>query len=256
MRSNVCWLVLVWLLGGSVAALADGIVVEFPGTDGAATTPERTTLRAGTQSVDVTLTLPPDDGDAGEQLQTDGAGNLTWEPAGGVGSSVTLDLGDDGANESSAITEFATVRDDTSIFTESAADKLLIDVAKLKPVAFEQVFFMGEDGGNCGIATAYIGPGTDCNATETSVDFVVHGAITLTGLSCTQIEDTTCSTLIATVRDDAADTAITCTTTNADTCTITGSVAVAEDSLVALKLVDSSGCTDGVRVQCVLTYTY
>lgn len=28
-------------------------------------------------------TLPPDDGDAGEQLQTDGAGVLTWEAAGG-----------------------------------------------------------------------------------------------------------------------------------------------------------------------------
>jgi len=32
---------------------------------------------------DVTLTLPSDDGDAGEQLQTDGSGNMSWESAGG-----------------------------------------------------------------------------------------------------------------------------------------------------------------------------
>lgn len=31
-----------------------------------------------------TLTLPPDDGDAGEQLQTDGSGVLTWEAAGSL----------------------------------------------------------------------------------------------------------------------------------------------------------------------------
>lgn len=35
---------------------------------------------AGTYS----LTLPPDDGDAGEQLQTDGSGVLTWEAAGSL----------------------------------------------------------------------------------------------------------------------------------------------------------------------------
>ncbi len=36
-----------------------------------------------------TLTLPPDDGDAGEQLQTDGLGNLTWEAAGSGGAMAT-----------------------------------------------------------------------------------------------------------------------------------------------------------------------
>lgn len=43
-----------------------------------------------------TLTLPPDDGDAGEQLQTDGAGVLTWEAAGagGSGTMTTVEEGD------------------------------------------------------------------------------------------------------------------------------------------------------------------
>lgn len=35
-------------------------------------------------------TLPPDDGDAGEQLQTDGAGVLTWEAAGAAGGGFTV----------------------------------------------------------------------------------------------------------------------------------------------------------------------
>jgi hypothetical protein len=42
-----------------------------------------TAIIAGTNTQNNTYTLPPDDGDAGEQLQTDGAGNLTWEAAGG-----------------------------------------------------------------------------------------------------------------------------------------------------------------------------
>ena len=37
-------------------------------------------------SANVMYTLPPDDGDSGEQLTTDGSGVLTWEAAGGSGS--------------------------------------------------------------------------------------------------------------------------------------------------------------------------
>lgn len=40
----------------------------------------------------IAYTLPPDDGDAGEQLQTDGSGVLTWEAAGaGSGDSISID---------------------------------------------------------------------------------------------------------------------------------------------------------------------
>lgn len=35
-------------------------------------------------SANVTYTLPSDDGDSGEQLQTDGSGGLTWESAGSL----------------------------------------------------------------------------------------------------------------------------------------------------------------------------
>lgn len=42
-----------------------------------------TAFKAQAQSGDITYTLPPDDGDAGEFLKTDGSGSLTWEVPGG-----------------------------------------------------------------------------------------------------------------------------------------------------------------------------
>lgn len=49
--------------------------------------------------------------------------------SGGGGSSIILDLGDDGGNDSTALGEIAIVNDTNGIFAESAADKLQIDVA-------------------------------------------------------------------------------------------------------------------------------
>jgi len=51
------------------------------------------------------------------------------------GTAVALDLGDDGADESSGLTEIATVGDTTSIFTMPAANKLLITVSQAWPTA-------------------------------------------------------------------------------------------------------------------------
>ena len=50
------------------------------------------TFTVSALAADTDYTLPPDDGDAGEQLQTDGAGVLTWEAAGsGSGAPTTAD---------------------------------------------------------------------------------------------------------------------------------------------------------------------
>ena len=49
-----------------------------------------TTITVPALAGNVAYTLPPDDGDAGEQLQTDGSGILTWESAGGSGDSITV----------------------------------------------------------------------------------------------------------------------------------------------------------------------
>lgn len=64
--------------GGASAALLKFLEPSGGGSSGIS-------LRAGALGADVTLTLPPDDGDASEVLTTDGSGNLTWEPVSGSG---------------------------------------------------------------------------------------------------------------------------------------------------------------------------
>lgn len=49
-----------------------------------------TQLSVTAMAANVLYTLPPDDGDAGEQLQTDGSGGLTWESAGGIPTTITV----------------------------------------------------------------------------------------------------------------------------------------------------------------------
>lgn len=61
----------------------------------------------------------------------------------GSGSAITLDLGDDGGNDSTALSEIATSGDTNSIFTEPSADKLLIDVSQAWPTADEATSALG-----------------------------------------------------------------------------------------------------------------
>lgn len=68
-------------------------------------------------TADTAYTLPPDDGDAGEQLQTDGSGVLTWESAGAGG-------GDADAIHDNVSGEIAAVADKA---TPVAADHILIE---------------------------------------------------------------------------------------------------------------------------------
>lgn len=49
------------------------------------------------------------------------------------GPLITLDLGDDGGNDSTALAEIATDNDDYNVVTEPSADKALIDFAKVPP---------------------------------------------------------------------------------------------------------------------------
>lgn len=51
----------------------------------------KTTIAQTTNSADLTLNLPPDAGTAGYGLQTDGAGNLTWVPAGSTADCIHVD---------------------------------------------------------------------------------------------------------------------------------------------------------------------
>lgn len=107
--------------------------------------------------------------------------------------------------------------------------------------------------------TGYMGPistgGNNCNATETSVDWSVGpNQVTFTNMTCRQNEDTTCTTVF-TLRDDAADTSATCTTTNNDTCAWSGTVTMAASSLAAIKMSTNTSCTTESNVECDLTFT-
>jgi hypothetical protein len=117
-----------------------------------------------------------------------------------------------------------------------------------------QWYMMGRT--TCGGATTFIGPGKECNATESNVSFTVPMAIHVTGLLCFQEEDTTC-TEVCTFRDDAADTTATASSVNAVPANFAGSVAVGAASVVSVKVVDSGAtCTDGAsRTSVIVTYT-
>jgi len=74
---------------------------------------------------------------AGEILKRTGADD--WDCAadatGAGGSAIVLDIGDDGGDDSTDLSEIAITGDTNSIFTESAADKLLIAVGNDWPKA-------------------------------------------------------------------------------------------------------------------------
>lgn len=80
-----------------------------------------------------------------ERVVTDTA-TVTWDwstagqakaNATDTDTKITLDLGDDGGNDSTGLTEIAIVNDTAGAFTEPSADKLKIDVSKLRPASFE-----------------------------------------------------------------------------------------------------------------------
>jgi hypothetical protein len=70
-------------------------------------------------------TLPADDGDAGEQLQTDGSGGLTWEAAGGAGATAWDDVTDPDADTEIAMTGFETLFSSTL----DAAGKTVLSIS-------------------------------------------------------------------------------------------------------------------------------
>jgi len=74
---------------GDGATAAGGFNILEDTDDGA----NFTRFQVVAMAANITYSLPPDDGDAGEQLQTDGAGVLTWEVAGG-GGGATISAGD------------------------------------------------------------------------------------------------------------------------------------------------------------------
>lgn len=116
----------------------------------------------------VTLTLPPDDGTAGQVLQTDGSGVLTWASAGTTGLAVKMDTTSLAFGTASPV----------SMFTTGAADiidhiDVIIDTA-----------FNGTPSASVGIAgsTSKYFAATDLDLTATAgTVFTVHPGLDAAG---------------------------------------------------------------------------
>lgn len=116
-----------------------------------------------------TLTLPPDDGDAGEQLQTNGSGVLTWEAAGSGG----------GSTQYAPITIENPIDADDLIFyrfndaaTVSTIECIVEDATSAVVVFIE----CDANGSNCGSANTRMEESITCAATMTSDDGTIGNA--------------------------------------------------------------------------------
>jgi len=116
----------------------------------------------------------------GDCVEFDASGNLVAAGAacgaGGGGSAITLDLGDDGGNDSTDLQEIAVTGDTNSIFTEPSADKLLIAVANNWPTADE--------------ADALSANPTDCSSNQFANAIAANGNLTCAALLDADVPDT------------------------------------------------------------------
>ena len=99
-----------------------------------------------------------------------GAWTCAADAGAGAGSPVALDLGDDASSESVDLAKIATSGDTNSIFTEPAADKLLINLANDWPKS-DAADALAANGANC--SAGFGAGGVDASgAAEDCVDFI------------------------------------------------------------------------------------
>jgi len=110
-------------------------------------------------------------------------------PLGTGGSALTLDLGDDSGNDSTALAEIATTGDTTGIFTESSPDKLLINATKPWPGGVTSYYLdaiqLVPDGTNCvsGVVQINSGPLTDVlTCADTTSSSIFYGKLPISAI--------------------------------------------------------------------------
>lgn len=119
-------------------------------------------------------------GEAAQGIDASGNAEGCFTPAGGGGgANIILDLGDDGANESTTLSEIATTGDTNSIFTEPSADKLLIDLSKKWPAADTAT-----------TASALASNPADCSSNQYANAIAANGDLTCAQPASTQLSDT------------------------------------------------------------------
>src|SRR3990167_9864707 len=106
---------------------ANSVFAQWAGFSKPTRAPSGTTLPSACTTGDLFLDTDADtNGTVYQCISAD-----TWKDIDddGTGGSLIFDIGDDGGNDSTALAEIATSGDTNSIFTESAADKLLITLS-------------------------------------------------------------------------------------------------------------------------------
>lgn len=115
-----------------VCTCKDGVIAGLSTSGGSSNSFETMNAPSGTDPVadSSTDTL---NWTAGSGITITGDSSTDTITIAATGGAVALDLDDDASDESSALTEIATTNDNGDAFTEPSADKLLIDVSKLRP---------------------------------------------------------------------------------------------------------------------------
>ncbi len=162
--------------------------------------------------------------------ETEDDWNCEADATGAGGSAIVLDLADDDVNESVDLNEIAITGDTNSIFTESAADKLLIAVALNWPTS--------------DTADALSANPADCAANQFAETIAANGDLTCLTIVDADVPDTitidlaaTATALAANPTDCAANTFADAIAASGDlTCNPVASVDITDDSIAEVDL--------------------
>jgi hypothetical protein len=116
---------------------------------------------------------------AANEIMKRNAGDTAWacgsDSTGSGGSPVIFDIGDDGGNDSTDVTEFATSGDTNSAFTMPLADKILVDLAQNWPSA-DTADALSADPANCA-ANSFAAGITAAGVAEGCVDLLTEAEL-------------------------------------------------------------------------------
>lgn len=143
-------------------------------------------------------------------LGVDASGAVESCTVSGSGSSIILDFGDDGENDSTTLAEIVTSGDTNGIFTEPSADKLLIDLTKDWPKSdVADLVTFADAGGDTTTsvalgtaATGNLSPATDAGLTYNAT---TDALTTTTFIGALSGNSTTATALAANPADCAAN---------------------------------------------------
>lgn len=132
--------------------------------------------------------------------KTSGSWACGTDATGSGGSAITLDIEDDGGDDSVDLTEIATNGDTNSIFTEPSADKLYIDLSKNWPTADAATTAT-----TASTATALAANGGNCSSGQAPLGVDASGAVESCFDVWTEAENTSAGYISATLTEEEVE---------------------------------------------------